>query len=126
MANKRTLIGTGGARSKLTQTYAPKKEPVAKAQSVEAVAQQGAALRFPHKPLESGPGYTSKPMPPTGVPGHYNSKTSGPGSLRTVMKSGRQSHYGSNPPNAVNTAPDPSSTGTRGRDILSDYGPERK
>ena len=119
---KKTLIGTGGAKTKLVQSYAPKQEPVAKAQSVEAVAQQGMALAFKHKPLESGKGYQSKPMPATGGPGVYNAAKQGPGSQRTIYKSGLQSHYGSNPPNAVNRAPDPPST-TPGKDILNMYGP---
>jgi hypothetical protein len=88
---KKTLIGTGGAKSKLVQSYAPKQEPVAKAQSVEAVAQQGMALAFKHKNLESGPGYTPKAQGDSGSRSYYNSAKAGPGSLRTIHPAGTQS-----------------------------------
>jgi len=109
----------------VTSVYRPKVEPVANRANVEGVAQQGAATAFHKKPIIQGRGYEPAAMPATGVPGKYNAKTQGPGSLRTVYHSGAQSHYGPNPSNAVNRSPDPPATGNRGRDILKDYGPER-
>jgi hypothetical protein len=92
---KTTLINTktgGGIRSgNVKQSYNPKSEPAAKAQSVEAVAQQGMSLAFKHKNLESGPGYTPKAQSDSGSRSYYNSPKAGPGSLRTIHPAGTQS-----------------------------------
>lgn|SRR5262245_19739177 len=113
----------GGIRSKVVSNkYVPKQEPKPHGMSPEAVGQQGAALAFKRKDIYQGKGFSGGPVGPTGIPGTYNAKTQGPGSLRTVYRSGAQSQYGSSAPSAVNRAPDPSATGSRGRDILSGFG----
>jgi hypothetical protein len=89
---KKTILSGGGYNSRqVTKAYAPKTEPKARAQNVEAVAQQGMALPFKHKNLESGPGYTPKAQGDSGSRSYYNSAKAGPGSLRTVHPAGTQS-----------------------------------
>jgi hypothetical protein len=117
----------GGIQSRqVSHRHEPKVEPKAHKANVASGAQQGLSTQFPKAPLQQGPGsgYEPKPMGPTGVPGKYNAATSGPGSGRTVYRSGSQSTYGPVNPGQVNRAPDPPATGAPGRDILSDYGPE--
>jgi len=120
------VTGGGIQGNKVVQSRSGVKvEPKPHAVSPAGVAQQGMATAFKKEELYQGKGYAGAAMPATGIPGRYNAKTSGPGSLKTVMPSGSQSHYGPNAANAVNRAPDPPATGNRGRDILSDFGPER-
>ena len=117
----------GGIQSRVvSNVYRPKVEPVANKASPAGAGQLGAAVQFRKEPLIQGRGYNPAGVPATGIPGKYNAKTSGPGSLRTTYASGSQSHYGATALSAVNKAPDPSATGNRGRDILSDFGPERR
>jgi hypothetical protein len=78
------------------------------------VAQQGMATHFKKEPITQGKGYEPKAMPATGVPGYFNSAKAGPGSERTIMRSGSQSQYGK-------PVPDPAGPP---RDILSQFGPE--
>ena len=115
------ISGGGITSNKLVTSKGYKTEPRPRAANVEAVAQQGAALAFKRKDIYQGKGFSGGPVGPTGMKGTYNAKTSGPGSLRTTYKSGSQSQYGASAPSAVNKAPDPPATGTRGRDILKDF-----
>lgn len=126
----KTIASGGGIQSRVTQHFTGvsggvKQEPKPRAANVEGVAQQGAATAFTKRPLFDGAGYSTKPMPASGVPGYFNAAKAGPGSGRTIMPSGTQSHYGPNAPNATNRAPDPPATAQRGPDILKMYGPER-
>jgi len=114
--------GGGYNSSVVNNGYRPKVEPVANRASPAGVAQQGAALAFKREPVIQGRDYEPSKMGPTGVPGYFNAAKAGPGSGRTIYPKGSVAHYGPNPPNAVNRAPDPSATGTRGRDILSEFG----
>jgi hypothetical protein len=119
------LTGGGIQGNKTVQSRSSVKvEPKPHAISPAGVAQQGMATQFRKEELRQGPGYKQGPSPNTGIPGTYNAATQGPGSMRAIYKSGSQSQYGPSAPGAVNQAPDPSATGTRGRDILSDFGPE--
>jgi hypothetical protein len=102
-----------------------KVEPKTHAGNVAGVAQQGIATFFRKEPLTQGRGYEPAPMPATGVKGTYNSATSGPGSGRTVYRSGSPAEYGPVNRGQVNRAPDPPATAP-GRDILSMYGKEMK
>ena len=122
----RTIMSGGGYNSRnVNHGYEPKTEPKTHRGNVAGVAQQGMSTHFRKEPITQGKGYEPKAMPASGVPGYYNAAKEGPGSGRTIYKSGGQHQYGSPAPNAVNKAPDPSATGTIGRDILRDYGPER-
>jgi hypothetical protein len=122
----RTILTGGGYNStQVKHSTAPKVEPKARAGNVAGVAQQGAATAFQKEPLIQGKGYEPSAMAPTGAPGKYNANREGPGSQRTVYKSGSQSQYGSSAASAVNRAPDPPAT-RPGGDILSGYGPEMK
>jgi hypothetical protein len=124
----RTIMSGGGFNSRVVKhDRKVKSEPVAHKASPAGAAQQGMAVQFRKEPLQQGPGsgYQQKPCGPTGVPGKYNAATSGPGSMRTVHPSGSQSQYGPVAQGSRNTAPDvPATKG--GRDILSDYGPEKR
>jgi hypothetical protein len=121
------LTSGGGINSnKVVQSKKGQKdEPVTHKANVDAVAQQGMAVQFKKEPLTEGRGYEPKAMGPTGVPGKYNASTQGPGSGRTIHPTGSQSQYGPVAQGSVNRAPDVPAT-TPGRDILSDYGPERR
>jgi hypothetical protein len=111
-----TKISGGGIRSnKLVQSTKWKQEPKPKVVNPASVSTLGLAVQFPKPKLETGVGYQTKPVPPSGIPGKYNAATSGPGSLRTVHRSGSQSTYGPVNPGEPKPAP---------RDILRDYGPE--
>ena len=103
-----------------------KVEPVANKANVAGVAQQGMATAFKKEPITQGKGYEPKSMPASGVPGYFNAAKEGPGSGRTIYRSGGQHQYGSPAPNAVNRSPDPPATGNRGQDILSSYGKDRR
>src|SRR5262249_13719482 len=118
------LTGGGIQGNKVTQSRAGYKvEPVAKAASPAGVNQTGVRAQFRKEPIMSGPGYTPKPVPATGIPGSYNAATQGPASQRTVYASGSQSTYGPVNPGVRDRAPDVPGA-KPGRDILSDYGPE--
>jgi hypothetical protein len=120
----RIKSGGGINSNKVVQSRDGQKvEPVTHKANPAGVAQQGLATAFKKEPLTQGQGYEPKAMGPTGVPGQYNSSAQGPGSGRTVYRSGSQSTYGPVNPGQVNRAPDPPATAP-GRDILSDYGPE--
>jgi hypothetical protein len=120
----RTILTGGGYNSRqVSHRREPKVEPKPKAANVAGVAQQGMAVAFKKEPLFQGSGYEPGQMPATGVPGKFNSATSGPGSGRTVYGSGSQSTYGPVATGQVNRAPDPPATAP-GKDILSMYGPE--
>lgn len=119
------LLGGVISSNKLVTSKAWKTEPKSKAIDPASVSTIGVSTQFKEPNLEMGPGFRGSQMQPTGMKGTYNAKTSGPGSLRTTYPSGAQSQYGSPAPNAVNRAPDPSATGSRGKDIISGFGPER-
>ena len=119
--------GGGITSNKYTKSKAGGKvEPRPHAVSVETAAQQGLALGFVRKPLVAGPGYSQGPMPATGVAGYKKPDIAGPGSGRTIYKTGSQMQYGAANPGVRDTAPDVPGASTKGaRDILSAYGPER-
>lgn len=120
------LSGGGINSNKYKTSKAGQKvEPVTHKANVGAVAQQGAAVQFEKQPLTQGKGYEPKPCGPTGAPGQYNAAKQGPGSQRTVYRSGSQSEYGPVAQGSANRAPDPPATAP-GRDILSGYGPEKR
>ena len=99
--------GGGITSNKLVQSRAPKAEPKAHAMSPGGVSRIGvhpSPLSRP-EPIEAGRGY--QPVGPTSNMGV------GPGANRTVHRSGSQS---STP--AARPMP-------AGRDILSEFGPER-
>jgi hypothetical protein len=105
--------GGGIQSNKLVQSQKWKQEPKAKAVNPASAAQLGRSEQFRKPPLEQGKGYETKPMAATGIPGKYNAATSGPGSGRTIYKSGGQSLYGPVNPGIEKPAP---------RDILSEFG----
>ena len=117
--------GGGLTSNKLVTSRAGYKvEPVANKASPAGSNQQGQAVQFKKEPLiQAGKGYNPLPVPPTGAPGKYNSAWQGPGSGRTVYRTGSQSTYGPVNPGERNKAPDVPAA-TPGRDILSGYGPE--
>jgi hypothetical protein len=118
------LTGGGISGNKVVQSRSGQKvEPKTHRANVAGVAQQGLAVAFKKELLTQGKGYEPKAMGPTGAPGQYNAATSGPGSQRTVYRSGSQCQYGPANPGQVNRSPDRPATAP-GRDILSDYGPE--
>jgi hypothetical protein len=120
----RIVSGSGINSNKVVQSKKGQKvEPTSHRANVAGVAQQGLATQFRKEPLEQGRGYEPKEVGATGAPGQYNSASVGPGSQRTVYRSGSQSQYGLVAQGQVNGAPDPPSTAP-GRDILSDYGRE--
>ena len=108
--------GGGISMNKTVQSRSGQKvEPVAKAANVAGVAQQGLAVQFKKEPLTQGPGYEPKRMGDTGIAkAEYNSNREGPGSGRTINRSGSQGV----------TAP--ATEMPKGHDILSDYGPEKR
>lgn len=109
------ITGGGISGNKVVQSRAGYKvEPKTHKGNPAGVAQQGMATAFKKEPIIQGKGYEPKAMPATGVPGYFNASKAGPGSGRTIMKSGSQAQYGK-------AVPDPA---PRPRDILSQYGPE--
>jgi hypothetical protein len=123
---KKARSGGGISSNKVVQSRAGYKvEPQANKASPAGADGLGQAVQFKKDALiQAGKGYNPAPVPPTGAPGKYNSAWQGPGSGRTVYGRGSQSTYGPVNPGERNVAPDPPATGTRGRDILSGYGPE--
>jgi hypothetical protein len=121
----RIASGGGINSNKVVQSKAGKVEPVSHKANVAGVAQQGTATAFKKEPLEQGKGYEPKAVGATGAPGQFNSAAQGPGSGRTVYRSGSQSTYGPVAQGSVNKAPDVPATAP-GRDILSDYGPAKR
>ena len=115
-----TIRSGGGINSNKTERSKSgwKTEPFSKAGNVAGVAQQSMATAFKKEPLTQGKGYEPAKMPPTGVPRQYNSALQGPGSQRTVYRSGSQAEY--NPgPQPMRTNPMPT-----GRDTLAEFGPD--
>jgi hypothetical protein len=112
------IISGGGYNSNKTVSGrgSQKVEPKAMVTSPAAVNQMGVATAFRKVGLVQGRGYEPQKVGPTGAPGKYNSATSGPGSQRTVYRSGTQSTYGPVNPGIPKPAP---------RDVLSEYGPEK-
>jgi hypothetical protein len=92
-----------------------KTEPKSNAGNPAGVNQMGVSTAFKKEPiLREGKGYTPQKMGDAGVAkSYFNSATSGPGSGRTIYKSGTQS-----PTPPAKELP-------KGRDVLSEYGPER-
>src|SRR5262249_12134977 len=115
-----TIRSGGGITSNkyVTSKSGQKVEPKARAANVEAVAQQGMATAFPKREMFPTKGYEPAPMPPTGVKGQFNSATSGPGSGRTIYGKGSQAEYNPGP------KPMPTNPMPKGKEILSEYGPE--
>lgn len=121
------IVSGGGITSNkyVTSKSGQKVEPRSTAISPAGVSQQNVSTNFRRENVEVGRGYTPENMPATGMLGKFNAASQGPGSGRTIYRSGGQSLYGANAPNAVNRAPDPPAP-KPGRDILSGYGPERR
>ena len=115
----KVMSGGGINSNKTVQSRSGYKvEPVSRAANVAGVAQQGMATAFKKERLTQGKGYEPERMGPTGVPGQYNSAPQGPGSQRTVYRSGSQAEY--NPgPQPMRTNPMPT-----GRDTLAEFGPD--
>jgi len=111
----------GGINSKVNVSPSVRTGRDANKISPEGVAQIGAAVQFPRKPLVQGTGgYGVK----YGNEVALNVGKGGPGTGRTVHASGSQGQHGPAAQGARDTAPDTPAT-KPGRDILSDYGPER-
>ena len=89
----KTIMSGGGLNSnKVVQSRSGyKTEPRSTAIDPAGVSQRDVSTAFRKTPVEVGPGYSPKAMPPTGIRGTYNSATSGPASQRTVYPSGSQS-----------------------------------
>jgi hypothetical protein len=89
----KTIMSGGGLNcNNVVQTRSGYKvEPRSTAIDPAGVSQRDVSTAFRKTPVEVGPGYSPKAMPPTGVRGTYNSSTSGPASQRTVYPSGSQS-----------------------------------
>ena len=119
--------GGGISGNKVVQSRSGQKvEPKTHKASPAGAAQQGMAVQFKKEPLQAGQGYEPKAEGSTGIAGAtYNSATAGPGSQRTMYRTGSQMQHGPVARGETNRAPDPPSTAPW-RDILSDYGPERR
>jgi hypothetical protein len=91
-----------------------KVEPKSKAIDPAAVSAMGMAVQFKKPNLESGPGYTTKAQPPTGIANARQGPASAaPGGMgRMIYKSGSQS-----------PTPAPKPVGPT-RDTLGEFGPE--
>jgi hypothetical protein len=104
-----------------------KVEPKAKAMSVERVAQFGEAIAGFRAPnLIEGRGYEPQPCGPTGI-GRATRGGPGPGpggGNRITYGAGSQGLYQPVAKGQTNRSPDPSSTGSRGRDIIREFGPD--
>ena len=108
------LTGGGINSRQVVQSNASRKvEPTSTKINPAGVAQQGVSTAFRKSPIEQGRGYEPSKMGPTGIANAtFNSSREGPGSGRTIFKSGSQSPT---PPAREMPA---------GRDTLSEYGPE--
>ena len=109
--------GGGIQMSKVKHSSAPKGEPRPRAINPGAVADLGIAkgnhttdgdLPYRARPLDAGRGYQTPVGPTAAVPG--------PGGGRTIHQRGSQGQHGD-----VAGKPRP-----QGRDILSEFGPERR
>ena len=114
----------GGYESLKTKSIreSTREKPATHKISEEAAAQLGAQVGFRGAPtLYQGQGFQPVPM--------GNTRTvdpkPGPGSGRQVLRSGAQGLHGPVSQGVKDWAPDVSATGTRGVDILSQYGKER-
>ena len=107
--------GGGITSNKLVTSKGYKTEPVANKASPAGAGQLGAAVQFRKEPLIQGKGYNPAPVPATGIANARKGPSeAGPGSGRTIYKSGSQS-----------PTPPVSKPVGAGRDILSEFGPER-
>ena len=107
----KVLSGNGIQSNKTVQSRSGVKvEPRTTAINPAGISQRDVSTAFRKENVEMGRGYELEKMPATGVAGKYNAATSGPGSQRTVYRSGSQ---GPTPPAREMPA---------GRDILSEYG----
>jgi hypothetical protein len=116
---KSTLIGTGGARSKLVSSKAPKAEPRSRAVNPAYTSQLGAHLGN-HATMKGSTGKNPATQMDGGralgcVGPTDNVKAVGVGGGRTVSHCGSQGHHG---PSAPGNAP------PKNVDILSQYGRE--
>jgi hypothetical protein len=111
----------------VTSKSGQKVEPRSTAIDPAGVSQRDVSTAFKKTPVEVGPGYSTKPMPSTGIANAVRGRGGpGPGGgSRMIYPSGAQGQYGPVNPGQVNQAPDVPAT-KPGRDILSDYGPELK
>jgi hypothetical protein len=118
---RRSGVGSGGGIGSrpVTHRSAPKVEPRPKAVNPGYVGQLG-NKQGNHTTDKRSTGYTGEKMSlgrgyatPVGISDPV--KAVGVGGGRTVMRSGQQSQYGS---------PAPGSAPAKGRDILSEFGPE--
>jgi hypothetical protein len=106
--------GGGITSNKYVTSKAPKTEPISRKASPAGVNQMGVATQFKKEPVISGKGYDPAKVGPTGVQkATVRPDTPGPGSGRTTYASGSQSPT------------PPAKEMPKGRDILSQYGPER-
>jgi hypothetical protein len=87
------LSGGGISSNKVTSSKSAwKVEPKAQAVSPAGVNQMSLSTQFRKDPLAQGAGYSTKPMGSTGIANaRFNSASAGPGSGRTIYKSGSQS-----------------------------------
>jgi hypothetical protein len=107
------VVSGGGITSNkyVTSKSGGKVEPVTHKANVAGVAQQGRSVAFGKEPLTEGKGYEPSKMGSTGIAqATRGPKEAGPGSNRTIYKSGSQC-----PTPAAKEMP-------AGRDILSEYG----
>ena len=107
------LTGGGYGSRPTSHVQAPKVEPVSHRANPAGAAQLGRSVNFRKEPLEQGRGYEPSKMGPTGIANAtFNASQQGPGSGRTIFKSGSQS-----PTPPAREMP-------TGRNTLSEYGPE--
>lgn len=88
------IVSGGGITSNKYKTSkaGQKVEPVSHKANVAGVAQQGMSAQFRKEPIISGPGYTPAKVGSTGIANaKFNSASQGPGSGRTLYRSGSQS-----------------------------------
>ena len=109
-------LSGGGIQSNkyVTSKSGQKVEPKARAARPGGINQMGVSTAFKKEDVIAGKGYEPKRMGDTGIAkAEYNSNREGPGSGRTIYRSGSQ---GVTPP---------ATEMPKGHDILSDYGPEK-
>ena len=107
--------GGGISSNKVVQSKSGGKvEPRSTSIDPAGISQRDVSTAFKKTPVEVGPGYSTKPMPPTGIANASKGPAgAGPGGMgRTIYKSGSQS-------------PTPPAHGIpAGRNTLAEYGPE--
>jgi hypothetical protein len=123
------LTGGGYNSRQVSHRHEPKTEPETHKGNPAGVAQQGMAVQFKKEPVQQGPhtGYEPGKVGATGIAGATKGPAgAGPGGYgRTIYRSGSQMQHGPVAKGETNRAPDVPGTAP-GRDILSDYGPERR